>query len=733
MCTYKIKLFHKNYLLNCNYNCMFYKKQEKNFKINTDWEVLTPNGWKDFQGIKKVNKEYSIKIVLENNKEIICSGGHQVYTNRDGEEGFLFADILELTDKILCEDKQFHSIKNIEKNNEKIELYDLVNVDGGYQYYTNGIVSHNCAHIENIDSLWLGLRPTLSTGGSAILISSPSGVGTLFHKIWTSAIEGDGDFHPIELPWNVHPERDQKWFENEKKSIMKAMGERGVAQELLCLDGDTNIITWNGNKKIKEINIGDRVLTHNKNFREVVRVYKHELKLTEEKLYSVTTAKNLNKVLITENHPIYLYKLIIEKENNNISYIKKYINKNNTKPEFISIKELNLWKQENNDDNNLEQIVLGCFISDNFNEIFFNKLDYIKIDNNQILTPIFWNEINVLDYYNNTIPTVWNIEVREHNSYIANKLVVHNCSFAASGDTFIKPEVMDKLYNKCKEPIAEYGLPGSGRQDVWIWQQPKTGHVYVIGCDVSRGDSDDFSAFHVIDTNADEVVAEYKGKILPDKLAELVTDIGYKYNTALICPEKNNVGIACAYRLKDLKYPNLFYEKFQKNMYMVYTAEDVRDETPGIEITVKNRLEIIIKLQTALRTGALKVYSKRLFEELQTYIWKGNKPQAQKGYNDDIISALAITNNLYEAGGKSLQGEGNMAQALLAGMSVTRDTFTPNITSQQDTVNYPPIVTDNQFNKNNLDHNMNILKKKNEAGTDLNNPFWKDFGWVVKD
>ena len=36
------------------------------------------------------------------------------------------------------------------------------------------------------------------------------------------------------------------------------------------------------------------------------------------------------------------------------------------------------------------------------------------------------------------------------------------------------------------------------------------------------------------------------------------------------------------------------------------------------------------------------IYSKRLANELDTFIWKNGRPQAQRGYNDDLVMAAAI-------------------------------------------------------------------------------------------
>jgi hypothetical protein len=91
-------------------------------------------------------------------------------------------------------------------------------------------VVDEAAFVEGMEELWAGLYPTLSTGGRCIALSTPNGVGNWFHKTYTEAKEQKNDFHTIRLPWNVHPERDETWFEKETRN----MSRREIAQELEC-------------------------------------------------------------------------------------------------------------------------------------------------------------------------------------------------------------------------------------------------------------------------------------------------------------------------------------------------------------------------------------------------------------------------------------------------------------------------------------------------------------------
>ena len=112
--------------------------------------------------------------------------------------------------------------------------------DAGRSEALSLLVIDEAAHVEGLDELWTGLYPTLSTGGRCIALSTPNGVGNWFHKTYVDAENMENDFHTINLPWDVHPERDQEWFEKETKN----MSRRQIAQELECnfnTSGDTVI------------------------------------------------------------------------------------------------------------------------------------------------------------------------------------------------------------------------------------------------------------------------------------------------------------------------------------------------------------------------------------------------------------------------------------------------------------------------------------------------------------
>ena len=504
-------------------------------------------------GLSTLSAAYALWMALfQRDKNILC-----IATKLEVAKNFLkkvHGMYQSLPRWLVMPQEKASSVKYIEfSNGSKIQAIPT-SPDAGRSEALSLLIIDEAAHVDDIDELWLGLRPTLATGGNCILISSPSGVGTLFHKIWVGAkdgIDGDGkpcvgngtnDFYRIELPWTVHPERDQNWFDKERAEILPAKGERGVAQELLC-------------------------------------------------------------------------------------------------------------------------------------------------------------------------------------------------SFAASGDNFLPPDTMELLEKQIRAPIATYG----DRGEVWIWKYAEEGHRYVVSGDVARGDADDFSTFHVIDTNTDEVVCEFQGKCVPERLATLMEDVGKRYNHALLCPELNSFGLLTSTFLKKSGYQNLFYEKIHRNMYMTYTTADVVDELPGFTTGPKNREEILAKLESVLRGKKVRVYSGRLIEELKTFVWRNNKAQAMKGYNDDLVMALAIGTSLYEAAGINAWADKEMTMAMLAGISKANSRM--NGIGQkfgQENRFLPPVMTSQgikdyaQLQEGQIKKDLQEQKKLGVTGQDFRQSWWKQWKWVIE-
>ena len=93
------------------------------------------------------------------------------------------------------------------------------------------LVIDEAAIVRWASQIWAAAFPTLSTGGSAIVNSTPYGIGNFYHSAWVDSIAGGNVFNPIRLYWQMHPERDESWY----KEMSTALGPKRTAQEI---DGD---------------------------------------------------------------------------------------------------------------------------------------------------------------------------------------------------------------------------------------------------------------------------------------------------------------------------------------------------------------------------------------------------------------------------------------------------------------------------------------------------------------
>jgi len=310
------------------------------------------------------------------------------------------------------------------------------------------LIIDEAAFIDKIDTIWGAAQQTLATGGRALVISTPNGVGNFFHKTWIGAEDGTNDFNFIKLHWSVHPERGQEWRDEQDKLL----GPSLAAQE--------------------------------------------------------------------------------------------------------------------------------C-----------------------------------------------------------------DCDFITSGRGVIDGLLLENLKeSSVREPMEKRGIDSN----YWIWQPPNYTKNYVVSADVSRGDGTDYSAFHIIDVETLEQVAEYKGKISTQDFGNMLVNVASEYNNALLVVENNNIGWAAIQQVIDREYPNLFYTSkdlqyvdVQHQITNKYRSQE-RNMVPGFSTTQKTRPLIVAKLEEMFREESVVVHSQRLIDELFVFIYNGNRAEAMTGYNDDLVMSFAI-------------------------------------------------------------------------------------------
>ena len=112
--------------------------------------------------------------------------------------------------------------------------------DAGRSKALSLLIVDEAAFIDEAESIWTSAYNTLSTGGRAIILSTPNGVGNWFHRMWVNGEKKKNDFKTIRLHWDLHPERDQAWRDEQTKQL----GVKGASQECDCdfLSSGTNVV-----------------------------------------------------------------------------------------------------------------------------------------------------------------------------------------------------------------------------------------------------------------------------------------------------------------------------------------------------------------------------------------------------------------------------------------------------------------------------------------------------------
>lgn len=240
-----------------------------------------------------------------------------------------------------------------------------------------------------------------------------------------------------------------------------------------------------------------------------------------------------------------------------------------------------------------------------------------------------------------------------------------DCSFIGSGGNVIDEEHIE--YHEKENVKFPIRFEGSG-EECWIWQEPIQGHKYIMGVDVSRGDSEDFSVIEIIDTDTMDQVLEWVGKIQPDLLAELVYDYGNRYNAYTVVDITGGMGVTTVLKLMEMDYKLLHFDdprsRILSNRKDISKFKSNENKVPGFNVGAF-RLGMVAELEKVVRTGEFKVRSHRVISEMKTFIYINGRPDHMKGYHDDCIMSIAMCLFVLQHSFKNLEKVNSQTKAML--------------------------------------------------------------------
>jgi hypothetical protein len=171
---------------------------------NDEWEVLTPDGWSDFDGIVINHNRDTINLI---DYDLECTPCH----------------------RILIDDNWVEAITLSHEISINQDVYDLFGVSKQNRYITNELISHNCslvyidecAFIERDMDFYESTFPTISSSKESrvIMTTTPRGARGLFYMLWKNALEGKNEYKTIKVNWDAHPHRDQAWRDSTVANI----------------------------------------------------------------------------------------------------------------------------------------------------------------------------------------------------------------------------------------------------------------------------------------------------------------------------------------------------------------------------------------------------------------------------------------------------------------------------------------------------------------------------------
>lgn len=249
-----------------------------------------------------------------------------------------------------------------------------------------------------------------------------------------------------------------------------------------------------------------------------------------------------------------------------------------------------------------------------------------------------------------------NLSVRKFNQEILSR-------FLGSGNTVLSVTALERIEAQLRDPEYTDSLDGKEIiKGLHVFQSPMTDITYTMTVDVSSGAGRDYNTVQLFRDDTLEQVAEYKQQIDTKQFGVLIKKIAKHFNYAYVIIETNQ-GMSVFNEVlldKDDPYQNVFYE-FKNKVYR------------GLHTGPANKKLMLDEFMVTMENNDIKIYGKRTLEELQVFIWHNDKPQASRGYNDDLVLPIMFLAYLMKYGDQKMKVLGFATATQTVGL--TQDEF----------------------------------------------------------
>jgi len=210
------------------------------------------------------------------------------------------------------------------------------------------------------------------------------------------------------------------------------------------------------------------------------------------------------------------------------------------------------------------------------------------------------------------------------------------CEFLGSIDTLIKAQKLKTM---------SYNPPIQSNAGLDVFEKPLKDHTYVLTADVSRGTSNDYSAFLVFDVSQMpyRIVAKFRdNEIKPLLFPAKIYDVARAYNQAFVLIEVNDIGEQVASTMQfDLEYDNLIMASMRGRAGQVLGGGFSGGRAQlGVRTTKAVKRIGCSNLKQMIEDDKLIIQDLQIISELSTFIVKGQSFEADDGCTDDLVACM---------------------------------------------------------------------------------------------
>ncbi len=257
-------------------------------------------------------------------------------------------------------------------------------------------------------------------------------------------------------------------------------------------------------------------------------------------------------------------------------------------------------------------------------------MDAVNKKNDYVPTEVHWSEVPGRD-------EEWK-EQTIRNTSIEQFQTEFECEFLGSVDTLINPSKI-KAMAVIDPKRSPMGLD--------VYEMPKNNHIYTCTVDVSRGLSNDYSAFCIIDvTKAPyKVVAKYRNNdIKPIVFPSIIQKVATHYNKAFVLIEINDLGQQVADAMQfELEYDNMMMVTQRGRSGQVLGGGfSGRGNQLGLRMTKGTKKIGTSNMKSLIEGNKLIINDFDIIAELSTFISRGKSFEAEQGATDDLVMCLVI-------------------------------------------------------------------------------------------